>query len=96
MITSAPLIQSETLLQPLGRSLIISIYAATQSLRIYPVENTTVQNALREVHRIIARLIEREAMVSLRAVGDFLFLNDARLRLDLSDYAAIQRVFVGE
>lgn len=88
MIANAPLIQSETMLQPLGRSLVISMYAATQSLRIYPVENTTVQNALREVHRIITRLIEREAMVSLRAVGDFLFLNDARLRLDLSDYGA--------
>ena len=88
MIANAPLIQSESMLQPLGRSLVISTYAATQSLRIYPVENTTVQNALREVHRIISRIIEREAMVTLRAVGDFLFLNDARLRLDLSDYGA--------
>jgi len=92
MSTGAPLIQSETMLQPLGRSLVISLYAASQSLRIYPIENTTVQNALREVHRLIARLIEREAQVTLRAVGDFLFLNDARLRLDLSDYAAFSFV----
>jgi HD-GYP domain-containing protein (c-di-GMP phosphodiesterase class II) len=89
---AAPLIQSETLLQPLGRALIISLYAAAQSLRIYPLENATVQNTLDEAHRGVNRLLEREGVIDLRIVGDFLFLNDARLRLDLSDYAAFSYV----
>ena len=87
-----PLIQSETLLQPLGRALVIAGYAAFQSLRIYPLENATVQKALEEVHRIIRKLLEREGVIDLRIVGDFLFLNEARLRLDLSDYAAFSYV----
>jgi HD-GYP domain-containing protein (c-di-GMP phosphodiesterase class II) len=90
--SNAPLIQSETLLQPLGRALIIAMYAAAQSLRIYPLENATVQNTLDEAQRAVNRLLDREGIVDLKIVGDFLFLNDARLRLDLSDYAAFSYV----
>jgi HD-GYP domain-containing protein (c-di-GMP phosphodiesterase class II) len=87
-VAAPPLIQSETLLQPLGRALVIACHAAFQSLRIYPIENATVQKALEEVHRVIRKLLDREGVIELRRVGDFLFINDARLRLDLSDYAA--------
>jgi HD-GYP domain-containing protein (c-di-GMP phosphodiesterase class II) len=88
----APLVQSDNMLQPMGRALVITFYAAAQSLRIYPLENATVQKALDELHRIIRKLLEREGALELRVVGDFLFLNDARLRLDLSDYAAFSYV----
>ena len=86
------LVQSETVLQPLGRALITAVYASVQSLRIYPIENATVQNSLEETTRIIKRLLDREGVVELRMVGDFMFLNDARLRLDLADYAAFSNV----
>jgi HD-GYP domain-containing protein (c-di-GMP phosphodiesterase class II) len=89
---TGPLVQSDNLLQPLGRALVITFYAAAQSLRIYPLENATVQKALDELHRVARRLLEREGLLELRVVGDFLFLNDARLRLDLSDYAAFSYV----
>lgn len=82
------LVQSETVLQPLGRALVTAFYAAAQALRMYPMENATVQNTVGEGARIIQRVIDREGVVELRLVGDFMFLNDARLRLDLSDYAA--------
>lgn len=88
MSANAPLVQADSSLQPLGRSLVVSCYAAAQSLRIYPIENTTVQNALDEMYRIVRRLLDREGTLELRVVGDFLFLNDARLRLELTDYAA--------
>jgi len=86
------LVQSDSMLQPLGRALVIALYASAQSLRIYPLENATVQNALDEVQKIVRRLLDREGALELRLVGDFLFLNDARLRLDLSDYAAFSFV----
>ena len=86
------LVQSDSMLQPLGRALVIALYASAQSLRIYPLENATVQNALDEVQKIIRRLLDREGALEVRLVGDFLFLNDARLRLDLSDYAAFSFV----
>jgi HD-GYP domain-containing protein (c-di-GMP phosphodiesterase class II) len=87
-----PLVQSDSMVQPLGRSLIISTYATAQSLRIYPLENATVQNALAELHRIVKRLFDREGVLELRLVGDFVFINDARLRLELSDYAAFSYI----
>ena|SRR5688572_1294438 len=92
MSDTAPLIRSESFLQPLGRALAVTFHAAAQSLRIYPLENATVQKTLDEMMKIIRRLLEREGELELRHVGDFLFINDARLRLDLSDYAAFSFV----
>jgi HD-GYP domain-containing protein (c-di-GMP phosphodiesterase class II) len=80
--------QNDNFIQPLGRAFVLTLYAAAQSLRFYPIENATVQKSLDEMHRTIRRLLDREGMLELRIVGDFLFVNDARLRLHLSDYAA--------
>jgi HD-GYP domain-containing protein (c-di-GMP phosphodiesterase class II) len=89
---SAPLVQSDTVVQSLGRTLVIAFYAAAQSLRIYPLENATVQKSLDELNRIVRTLLDREGALELRTVGDFLFLNDARLRLDLSEYSAFSYI----
>jgi HD-GYP domain-containing protein (c-di-GMP phosphodiesterase class II) len=86
------IVQSESALQPLGRSLIGVLNASAQSLKLYPIENATVQNVLEELRKVAVRILDREALFDLRLVGDFLFLNDARLRLDLSDYAAFAQV----
>jgi HD-GYP domain-containing protein (c-di-GMP phosphodiesterase class II) len=91
-MSAPPLVQSDSMLQPLGRALVITFYAAAQSLRIYPLENATVQKSLDELNRITRKLLEREGVLELRVVGDFIFINDARLRLDLSDYAAFSYV----
>jgi HD-GYP domain-containing protein (c-di-GMP phosphodiesterase class II) len=92
MSAATPLVQSETVLQPLGRALVTGIYATAKALRFYPLENATVQNSLDELDRVMRRVLEREGIIEIRLVGDFLFLNDARLRLDLSDYAAFSYV----
>ena len=89
---STQLVQSESALQPLGRSLVLALHASMQSLKLYPVENATVQNVLEELRKIVARIFERESQFELSLVGDFLFLNDARLRLDLQDYASFAQV----
>lgn len=86
------LVQTENHLQPLGRALVNSLNATTQSLKLYPFENATVQNVVEELRRVVGRILEREGVFDLRLVGDFLFLNDARLRLDLSDYASFAQV----
>jgi HD-GYP domain-containing protein (c-di-GMP phosphodiesterase class II) len=88
------IVQQGATLQPLGRALVTKFYAAAQSLRIYPLENATVQKSLDELDRVARRLLEREGVLELRVVGDFLFLNDTRLRLHLSDYAAFSYVLV--
>ncbi len=84
--TGDPIVAGGTPLQILGRELLAVTYAAAQALKLYPLENATVQNTLRELDRVVHRILEVEGAIELRLVGDFLFLNDARLRLDLSNY----------
>jgi hypothetical protein len=72
MSTTVNVVQSENALQPLGRSLIMAVHASAQSLKLYPVENATVQNVLEELRKIVARIFDRESQFELRLVGDFL------------------------
>ena len=82
----APIVAGGTALQTMGRELLTVAYAAAQSLKLYPIENATVQNTLAEFERVVRRILDVERAIELRLVGDFFFLNDARLRLDLSNY----------
>jgi len=84
--TAAPLVQGGGALQAQGMALLSALHATAQALRLYPLENATVQKALDELSLVASRIAEREDGVELRLVGDFVFLNGARLRLDLSNY----------
>jgi len=70
-----------------GKKVLTAFYAALRSLKLYPVENLTVQQALEELHQMIGRVLDREGSLELRVVGDFFFLNDTRLRLDLTNFS---------
>ena len=85
-VATAPIVEGGAVLQAMGRELLTATYAAAQSLKLYPLENATVQKTLDELHRTARRILEVEGAIELRLVGDFFFLNDARLRLDLSNY----------
>lgn len=82
------LVESGSSLQVRGRELLAALHAAIRALKLYPVANATTQNALQELHLVVRRIVEQERVVELRLVGDFFFLNDVRLRLDLSNFAA--------
>ncbi len=74
-------------LQEEGRRLLTSLYGTLNALKLYPVENETVQQALDELHALMARIVEVEGIAEIRIVGDFFFLNETRLRLDLTNFA---------
>jgi HD-GYP domain-containing protein (c-di-GMP phosphodiesterase class II) len=74
-------------LQEVGRSLLTSFFGALTALRLYPVENETVQLAISDLHALVEGLLEAEGAAEVRVVGDFFFLNETRLRLDLSNVA---------
>ena len=93
----------ERQLQQLGRQLIVALFAALRALKLYPLDNQTVQKALAELEDAAARIWEREGSVVLRYVEDLCFVNDVRLRIDLGSYAtygavarALQRHGVGQ
>jgi HD-GYP domain-containing protein (c-di-GMP phosphodiesterase class II) len=70
-----------------GRRLLTAFYGALSALRLYPVENETVQVALTELHSLVERIVAADGAAEIRVVGDFFFLNETRLRLDLSNFA---------
>lgn len=74
-------------MQTHGRRLLAALYAALRALKLYPVENAAVQQSLDELHHLAVRTIEVESGIELRVVGEFFFLNETRLRLDLSNFA---------
>jgi len=74
-------------LQVEGRRLLTAFYGALRALKFYPVENATVQTALDELQTLMAELTRGEGGVELRVVGDFFFLNETRLRLDITNFS---------
>jgi HD-GYP domain-containing protein (c-di-GMP phosphodiesterase class II) len=85
-------IDSTAVLQRQGQALLVSLYSVLQSLRLFPVENQTVQKALDDLHRATTRVVEREGEIEIGLVGDFIFMNEVRIRLDLSTYAAFSLI----
>lgn len=82
----------EGFLRHAGRAFLVSLYAALRSLRLYPVENAAVQRSLDELEAAAATLLQREGAIEIRLAGDFLFVNGARLRLELDNYASFSHV----
>jgi HD-GYP domain-containing protein (c-di-GMP phosphodiesterase class II) len=90
-------------LQRRGRDLLFAVAAALRSLQLYPLENQTVVHALAELEGTSQALLAAEEQLTIRYVGDFFFVNDLRLRIDLQSYAtygtvgrALQRHGIGE
>jgi HD-GYP domain-containing protein (c-di-GMP phosphodiesterase class II) len=90
-------------LQRRGRELLFALAAALRSLQLYPLENQTVVKSLAELEEVTRELLSREEQITIRFVGDFFFVNDLRLRIDLQSYAtygaigrSLQRHGIGE
>jgi HD-GYP domain-containing protein (c-di-GMP phosphodiesterase class II) len=70
-----------------GRKILTAFYGAMSALKLYPVENETVQTALTELHGLVERVARDDGSAEVRVVGDFFFLNETRIRLDLSNFS---------
>jgi HD-GYP domain-containing protein (c-di-GMP phosphodiesterase class II) len=75
-------------LRQAGRQFLLTLYAAMRSLKFYPLENDAVQNALREHEDVAAGLLAHSGEIEVRLSGDFIFVNAARLKLELDNYAS--------
>lgn len=75
-----------------GRTFLLTFYAALRGLKLYPVENATVQKALDDLQSTAVALLERTSELQLRLAGDFLFINGTRLRLELDNFAAFSNL----
>jgi HD-GYP domain-containing protein (c-di-GMP phosphodiesterase class II) len=77
-----------------GRDFIIALYSASRALKLYPLENAAVQNALHELTSMADDLLKHERELELRVSGEFIFINATRLRLDLDNYASFSRILM--
>ncbi|HET6578331.1 MAG TPA: HD domain-containing phosphohydrolase [Gemmatimonadales bacterium] len=75
-----------------GRHLLLALYTALRSLKLYPIENATVQKALDDLGTAARALVALESDLEIRMAGDFIFVNATRLRLELDNYAAFSHV----
>ena len=75
-----------------GRSLLLALYTALRSLKIYPLENTTVQKSLDDLDASAQTLLQSEVELEIRMAGDFLFVNGTRLRVELDNYASFSHI----
>ena len=75
------------LVQDLGGKLLTGIHVVLRSMRLYPVENEQVQQAIDDLHTQMNTFLDGEGAFELHIAGDFFFLNEMRLRLDLSNFS---------
>jgi HD-GYP domain-containing protein (c-di-GMP phosphodiesterase class II) len=75
-----------------GRAFLVQVYTALRSLKLYPLENSQVQRSLDDLAASVAELLAREHEIELRVTGEFIFVNQTRLRLDLDNYASFSHV----
>jgi len=78
-----------TVAQPAGTALLSAMYGAVRSLQLYPAENEVVKRALAEVRDRAAQIFDQEGGLSVWFAGNYMFVNDLQVRLDLSDYATL-------
>ena len=75
-----------------GRALIIALYAALRSSKLYPIGHASVRKALDDLAAAARDLTAGEGELELKVSGEFIFVNGTRLRLDLDNYAAFSHV----
>ena len=75
-----------------GRNFMISFYAALRAIKLYPLEHSAVQKTLNELAQVAEELRAEEGELEFRISGEFIFLNETRLRLDLSNYATFGHI----
>ncbi len=73
----------------LGTGILSALYGAVRSLQLYPAENEVVTRALQEVREQADQILDREGGLSIWFAGNYMFVNDLQVRLDLHDYAAL-------
>src|SRR5438046_529426 len=75
-----------------GRGVILALYTALRSIKLYPLENSAVQKALADLEALAQEFVSSEHELDVRVSGEFIFVNATRLRLDLDNYASFSHV----
>ncbi len=70
-------------------AILVALYNAIRSIQLYPLENEAVRRAIADVETAAGEVFEKEGGISIWVAGNYLFLNDLQVKLDLADYATL-------
>lgn len=77
-------------LEKAGEDLVIRLFAASKTLRLYDAKNRAAQLALSYLVHTLRRIMEREGRAFLRTSNEFLLLNEHRIAADPQHYAPFE------
>jgi HD-GYP domain-containing protein (c-di-GMP phosphodiesterase class II) len=83
---------SDAAVRRAGRSLIFSLYGALRAVKLYPVENAAVEKALNELTNQSRELLASQGELEIRMAGEFIFINQTRLRLALDNFGSFSHL----
>ncbi|MGI9038313.1 MAG: HD-GYP domain-containing protein [Gemmatimonadota bacterium] len=66
-----------------------AMYNAVKSIQLYPIENEIVGRSLDELQSLVDTVFDREGGLAIWVAGNYMFVNDVQVRLDLADYAVL-------
>ncbi|MFN2432712.1 MAG: HD-GYP domain-containing protein [Gemmatimonadota bacterium] len=84
--------QNPAPLQALGKALVAQLYVALRSAQIYDENNEAVAKQLEKLHRTLTDLLHVEGSADLAISRSFLFLNGARVKVDLKAYVTYHQL----
>ncbi len=87
-LAAMPGVTGEAYVRVASRAFILAFYGTMRNLRLYPFENAVVQQSLQDLLLITNELLRRESECEFRVAGEFIFVNNTRLRLDLDNYSS--------
>ncbi len=79
-------------LREAGPEVVVRMFSATKTIRLYALNNRAVRRALAELETALSRVIAREGAATLRALDERVLLNDVRLPVDAQHYGPYEYV----
>ena len=73
----------------ISTGVLTAMYNALKALQLYPIENEIVGRSLSDLQGQVDRVFEREGGLAVWVAGNYMFVNDVQVRLDLADYAVL-------
>ncbi len=90
----APVARStaERAAEKLASEVVILLHGAARAVRLYPAENAAVRKVVTELAQKCERVLAGERVFDLKRAGDYLFINETRLRLGFDNFTAVNAV----
>ena len=73
----------------ISTAVLMAMYSGTKALQLYPIESEIVTRSLSELQELVDHIFEREGGLAVWVAGNYMFVNDVQVRIDLADYAAL-------